>query len=285
MNLNKSNIKAKPLIPYFGGKWKIASKIIELMPPHRVYTEVFGGAGSVLFTKRPSIVEVYNEKNSEITNLFMICRDPKKKNELQKLLRLTPYSREEWQRCMEYSDDVMEQARRTMVIYIMSRHTGKVAHRKSTSFDTSTDGHQNVARAFHDFIDNLDLICSRLAKVIIENDDALKIVQRHDRVDAVHYLDPAYLKSTRRDNQAQYHTDLSSPEYHRELANVLYDLKGYCLLSGYESALYKELFEDKGWEKFRFSATDGSAAKNKSKRIECVWVNPQTAEALLRLFI
>lgn len=277
-------MKPKPIIPYFGGKWKIAPKIIELLPPHRIYTETYGGAASVLFTKRASIVEVYNERNQEMTNLFKICRDPELKNRLQDLLRLTPYSRNEWKRCMEYSDDMLEQARRTMVLYIMSRHTGKVANRDSTSFDTSTEGHQNVARAFHDFIENLDRICARLAKVIIENDDALKIAQRHDRELTAHYFDPAYLKSTRRDNQAQYHTDLSTPAYHRHMAEILHELKGFVLLSGYDSELYQELFVNKGWEKFSFAAVDGSATKGKSKRVECVWLNPQAAEALPRMF-
>lgn len=263
----------KPLIPYFGGKWKLAAWVVSYFPPHRVYVEAFGGAGSVLMNKEKSTVEVYNELNAEITNLFKIVRDPETKKELARLLHLTPYSRNEWKACMEFSKNSIEQARRTMVAYIMSRHTGKVPNRGSASFDLSTYDYQNPPRAFDDFIKNLDLICERLRRVLIEEDDAFLISQRHDRKECLHYWDPPYLKSTRKDNQAAYLIDYSSSDYHKLIAKNAKLLKGMVIISGYNSPLYKELFEDDGWHRFTKMTTDGSGAKKKSKREESIWVN------------
>ncbi len=49
------------LIPYFGGKTRLAKTIIARMPEHTCYVEVFAGAAAVFFSKEPSKTEVIND--------------------------------------------------------------------------------------------------------------------------------------------------------------------------------------------------------------------------------
>ena len=42
------------LIPYFGGKTRLAKTIVQKIPPHTCYVEVFAGAAAVFFAKEPS---------------------------------------------------------------------------------------------------------------------------------------------------------------------------------------------------------------------------------------
>ena len=63
--------------------------------PHRVYIEPFGGAASVLLQKPRSYAEVYNDLDGEVVNLFRVTRDTGE--ELQRVLALTPFAREEYQ--------------------------------------------------------------------------------------------------------------------------------------------------------------------------------------------
>jgi DNA adenine methylase len=48
-------------ICWFGGKGKMVKKLLPLIGDHRIYVEPFGGGASLLFSKEPSPVEVYND--------------------------------------------------------------------------------------------------------------------------------------------------------------------------------------------------------------------------------
>lgn len=89
---------AKPLsspLTWYGGKAVLAQRIVDLLPPHHSYVEVFFGSGSVFFRKPPSPVELINDRNAEVVSFFQLLRDAAQAKELQRLLRLTPYSRDE----------------------------------------------------------------------------------------------------------------------------------------------------------------------------------------------
>lgn len=66
----------KIFIPWIGGKSLLANKIISMFPEKiDRYIEVFGGGGSVLFAKeKHAPLEIYNDANSHLVNLFRCIR-------------------------------------------------------------------------------------------------------------------------------------------------------------------------------------------------------------------
>ncbi|WP_337604562.1 DNA adenine methylase [Anaerotignum lactatifermentans] len=63
------------MIPWIGGKRLMREFLIARFPPHYdKYVEVFGGAGWVLFAKKPERFEVYNDANSNLTNMFHVVK-------------------------------------------------------------------------------------------------------------------------------------------------------------------------------------------------------------------
>ena len=67
----------------------MVAKLLPLIPPHHIYCEVFGGGASLLCAKEPSAVEVYNDIDSRLVNLFRVLRDREAFEELRRLLSLT----------------------------------------------------------------------------------------------------------------------------------------------------------------------------------------------------
>lgn len=56
----------RPVLRYHGGKWLLAPWIISHFPRHRIYTEAYGGAASVLLRKPRIFSETYNDLDGEI---------------------------------------------------------------------------------------------------------------------------------------------------------------------------------------------------------------------------
>jgi DNA adenine methylase len=65
------NISTPPPFPWVGGKTALIPQILCRMPPQLDrYVEPFGGGGAVLFFERHAPFEIYNDYNSQLTNLM-----------------------------------------------------------------------------------------------------------------------------------------------------------------------------------------------------------------------
>lgn len=270
----------RSLVRYHGGKFKKAPWIVSQFPPHRVYTEGCGGAANVLLHKPRSRVEIYNDRDHEIVNLLRVLRDIHQAAELERQLRLTPYAREEFEHSYLPTDDAIEQARRTVVRASMGYGSNALASNTGFRIYSGTGRSKSTADDWRSLPDMLPLICRRLQGVHIENLPILELLPKHDYVDAVHYVDPPYVQSTRttleKHGHAAYKCDMTDAD-HRDLAAMLHTLKGAVILSGYTCPLYDELYSD--WRQTR--QTSGSYYNQ--PRNEVLWINPQASRHQMAL--
>jgi len=252
----------RPLIRYLGGKWVLSRWIIPLLPPHRVYVEPFGGGASVLLRKERSGVEVYNDADGELVNLFRCVRDHGAA--LIEKLENTPFSREEFRRSYRPTDDGMEQARRTVVRTFQGFCS--TSYVRQTAFRASSKGRNGEhVREWVSLPQALGAIITRLRQVIIEQRPAADVIRNHDAPDALFFLDPPYVASTR-DKGSIYRADMDDAG-HEALAEQVHGLAGAAVVCGYPSALYDRLYA--GWTRHtKPTRTHGNA------RQECLWVKP-----------
>jgi len=272
----------RPVLRWHGGKWILAPRIIAWFPKHRIYTECFGGAASILLRKERCYAEVYNDLDEDAVNLFRVVQDPRTAVELRRLLELTPFARTEFELAYTSveSDNPIERARRLVIRAFMGH--GSDAHAAKASGFRANSNRSGTTPA-HDWANYpaaLDATIERLRGVIIECRNALDVMQQHDGGATLHYVDPPYLPETRSwqktgKGSGNYTHELT-PDDHAELLNGLRALTGMVVLSGYASTMYDEALPD--WLRVEIAAhADGGRP-----RTEVLWLNPSCTQALDR---
>ena len=269
----------RPALRYHGGKWRLAPFVIAHLPPHRTYVEPFGGAASVLLRKPRSYAEIYNDLDGEVVELFEILRDPARAAQLQDLVRLTPYSRAEFLRAYEASDDPIERARRLLIRSFMGHgSSGLRGHRTGFRIGSGREG-GTPANDWQGWPEALPALVDRLRGVFVECRPAAQIIGRHDGPETLFYVDPPYLFGTRsakrigNDLYHGYRHELDDAG-HAALLEQLLAATGMVVLSGYASALYDSALT--GWLK----ATTEAFADRGQARTEVLWINPAAAARL-----
>ena len=76
------------LLNRIGNKDSIANNIIDYFPKHKIYIEMFFGAGGIFFNKDKVKYNVLNDLDSEIFNFFMVIKNNHK--EFKKEIETTP---------------------------------------------------------------------------------------------------------------------------------------------------------------------------------------------------
>lgn len=272
---------SRPALRYHGGKWMLAPFIISHFPQHRTYTEVYGGAASVLLRKPRAYAEVWNDLDAGLLTVFRTLQDPATARVLRDKLYLTPFSRKEFELAYEPTEDQVEGARRSIVRSFFG--FGSDAHNMEIKTGFRADSDKSGTTPAHDWARYPDVIpyfTARLAGVVLESRPALQVLLKADRPDALHYLDPPYMPATRstksRKRKERYHVynHEMTVEDHAEMLAVARGLVGMVVISGYATALYDEALL--GWHRFeRAALADGARP-----RTEVLWLNPACASAL-----
>ena len=258
----------------------IADWIIQFFPEHRVYTETFGGAASVLLKKQRVHSEIYNDLDQAVVNLFRVLRDPRTAKDLIERVFLTPFSRVEYEGMYQKkTDDPIEEARRLIVKSYQGFASDSAHSNKTTGFRINSMGGASPGSDWRTWPNAIWTVVDRLRGVMIESKPAIEIIKRFDGPETLHYVDPPYLAETRSRSPGVYTHELDE-EGHRELATVLNEVKGAVVLSGYPSDLYdQELY--KNWERVARKAN----INFKHQRTEAVWINSKCAQKIQgRLF-
>lgn len=263
----------RPLLRYHGGKWRLAPWILQHLPAHRTYVEPFGGGASVLLQKPRSYAEVYNDLDGEAVNLFRVVRE--RGEELAQACELTPFARAEFADSYLPASDPLEQARRTLVRSMMGFGSAGSSGQQ-TGFRTYTGDNRRGTpqRDWMTHPEAVRAVVQRLRGVVIENRDAADVMRQHDGDQTLHYVDPPYVHSTRgmRARAPAYRHEMTD-EQHRELAQVLYSLRGMVVVSGYRCDLYDELFA--GWQRIDAAAhADGAR-----DRVESLWLSSRCPQS------
>jgi len=209
------------LIPYLGEKSKFANFIIPNIPTDiSTYVEPFGGMFGIFFsldfTKFKDIDFIYNDKNHLNYLLFKNLTNP----EFINLFKDTEVDEEYYRLCLkniinEKNEILLSLCWLVILCCSSPYEIGKDSWRSNTEFNILKMKHR--AYEYH------------LSKITsIENSDYREVIKKYDSESTFFYVDPPYF------GKEEYYINHDfNKETHKELAEVLNNIKGKFLLSYY----------------------------------------------------
>ncbi len=222
----------KSPLAWLGGKSRLADRIIERMPDHQTYCEVFAGAAWVLFKKPESKVEIINDINLDLTNLYRCVKHHL--GELVAQFRWMLVSRDEFDRFLKTPADTLTDIQRAARFFYLAKSSfGARIVRPTYGISATGAPRLNLLRIEED----LSEAHLRLARVFIENKPYDQVIQRFDKPGTLFYVDPPYW-----DCESDYGDGLFSREDFGRLAGLLDGLKGRFILSLNDTPGVRETF-------------------------------------------
>ncbi len=208
-----------PIIPWIGGKRRLAKHILPLFPEHTCYVEPFCGAAALYFMKKPAKVEVLNDISGELVNLYRVVQ-----HHLEEFVRQFKWaliSREMYKWLQITPEVILTDIQRAARFYYLQKMAfgGKVS---GQTFGTGTTNPptMNLLR----IEEELSAAHLRLARTYVEHLDWKTCIQKYDRPHTLFYADPPYWQTE------GYGVPFPFEEY-QELAEVMRSCKGKVILS------------------------------------------------------
>ena len=264
---------AKAAFGYFGSKLRLARKLLDYFPPHNCWVELCCGSAALTMAKNRAFIEVINDLDGEVVNVFRQLRDCGE--ELIHAIELTPYSREEFTASLADPGQVddLERARRFLVRAMMAVNgvlaKGRGGFSHSNSY--SRGGREARVNRWVNYPARLEAVALRLRDVRIENRDAIELLQMFsNRPASLVYIDPPYLT----DRTSGYSVDVEDEQFHVRLLEEASVARCMIAISGYGSDVYKEyLSSANGWSRVDLGTYTKTTNGDAISRQERLWLN------------
>ena len=269
--MGKTVAKIRPPVKWHGGKHYLAQRIIEQFPPHHTYVEPFGGAASVLLNKEPSPVEVWNDLDKRLWNLFQVIKYDHE--ELHRALSLTMYSENEFEYAGLGAGTSIESA---VAFFVRCRQSfGGRGESFSCTKHRVRGGITDVVSAYLSAIDvELPKIVERIRTVQILCRPAIEVIKQWDSPNTLFYCDPPYMHGTRAKGSRDAYDVEMTDEDHYGLVELMTTTKPYgkVILSGYPNPIYDRHLA--AWRRLKFDMPNHASGGAKKRRMkECLWMN------------
>lgn len=241
-----------PVIPWVGGKRRLAKKILPLFPPHQCYVEPFCGGAALFFMKEPSKAEILNDINGELVNLYRII-----KNHPEELIRQFKWaliSRQVFKWLKSTPEEILTDIQRAARFYYLQRlcFGGKIS---AQTFGTATTTPPKLN--FMRMEEDLSMAHLRLARTYIENLGWHDCILRYDREHSLFYCDPPYWGTE------GYGVDFEFEQYVK-LAEVARTIKGKMIISVNDIPEMRQLFQGLPMDIVGINYTVGGNTSEKS---------------------
>lgn len=254
-----------PIIPWLGGKRRLAQHLLPLFPAHTCYVEPFCGAAALLFMKTPAKSEVMNDVNGDLVNLYRVVKHHL--DEFVRHFRWALTSREQFLLEQDTAPHTLTDIQRAArFFYLQKLAFGSKLEGATFGTSTTAPARLNLLR----IEEELSAAHLRLSGVQIERLDWHACVQRYDRPHTLFYMDPPYWGTE------GYGVDLALDNYDL-MAELMRTMQGQAIVSVNDIPEMRKAFNGHTIKRLPISYSVGKSGAARSQRYELVIHNLRRA--------
>jgi DNA adenine methylase len=247
-------MSANPIIPWLGGKRRLADTLIHRFPHHSCYVELFAGGAALYFLRSPAKVEVINDINGELVRLYRCVQ-----NHLEEFVRQFKWalsSREMFKWLQDTRVDTLTDIQRAARFFYLQHHAfgGKV---QGQTFGTATTTPPVNFLRIEEMLSAAHL---RLSGAYIENLGWRECIKRYDRAHTFFYMDPPYWQTE------GYGVEFDFENY-QDMADLMRTMQGKAILSINDHPDIRACFEGFEFEVVDIAYTCGSGDHAQRKEL------------------
>jgi DNA adenine methylase len=246
---------SNPIIPWIGGKRRLADQIFPFYPAHKCYVEPFAGGAALYFLRHPAEVEVLNDVNGDLVNLYRVVQ-----HHLEEFVRQFKWalsSRTVFQWLQMTRPETLTDIQRAARFYYLQQSAfgGKVQGQTWGTATTQPPG-LNLLR----LEETLSQAHLRLASTYIENLTWFECVSRYDREHTFFFMDPPYWETE------GYGVEFGFEQYER-MAEVLATMKGKAIVTLNDHPAIRECFNAFPMKQVEIDYTVGGGKGKPAKEV------------------
>lgn len=249
-------MSAQPIIPWIGGKRRLADRIFPLFPRHSCYVEPFAGGAALFFLRPvPAEVEVLNDVNGDLINLYRVVQ-----NHLEEFVRQFKWalsSRQVFKWLQMTRVETLTDIQRAARFYYLQQSAfgGRVDGQSYGTATTQPPG-LNLLR----IEEALSAAHLRLSNTYIEHLSWQEVMKKYDREHTLFYMDPPYWETE------GYGVPFEFEQY-LEMARLLKEIKGKAIISLNDHPAIRECFADFHIETTDIKYTVGGGKGSEAKEV------------------
>lgn len=244
---------ALPIVPWIGGKRRLVDTLIPRFPAHSCYVELFAGGAALFFVRPPAQVEVLNDVNSDLVNLYRVVQ-----HHLEEFVRQFKWaisSREVFRWLQETPPQTLTDIKRAARFFYLQQHAfgGKV---DGQTYGTATTAPPINLLRIEEMLSAAHL---RLAGAYIEHLDWAACIDKYDRPHTLFFADPPYWETE------GYGVPFEWVQYER-LAARIGQLKGKAIVTLNDHPAIRECFKAYQVEVLEIDYTVGGGDQRATRR-------------------
>ena len=259
-----------PIIPWLGGKRRLADRLLPLFPPHECYVELFAGGAALYFLRPvPAQAEIINDINGELINLYRVVQ-----HHLEEFVRQFKWalsSRQVFRWLQDTKPETLTDIQRAARFFYLQHHAFG-ARVDGQTFGTATTGPVvNLLR----IEESLSAAHLRLAGgTTVENLPWAECLAKYDRGHTFFYADPPYWQTE------GYGVPFPFEEY-EALARAMRSIKGRMMVSINDHPDIRRAFDGLPMLGLDITYTVGAATGRRDSSKELVITNWEVGDGQL----